>query len=281
MIDLLIAREALRDAFAPRRLITAGILVALPSLIGLIIRAITPDARWEPGDVYDQIAALLIFGFTLTILAVVYGTSVIGQEMEQRTIVYLLTRPVPRWRILLAKSLVACVVVVVISVVTLLCLAITIFGPAHIREAGLWPDIRSLAIGAFAYSSLFVLLGAMVPRPLLFALLFVFGWESLVPHLPGSFARVSVMSYLRVLSAREANSADPADTGDLAAGGDATGGGGSNNPASLIMKFTQPPSLMITDKQAWLILGIVTVVALIAAMVIFSRREYTPREDQE
>jgi ABC-2 type transport system permease protein len=269
MTDLLVARAAFRDALRPRRLLTAFVLIALPSLLGLLIKALTPAKDWDPGQIYDQLAVLLVFGFVLTILSVVYGTGVVGQEVEQRTVVYLLTRPIQRWRILLAKSLVSFFMVAVIAVVALLCLALAVFGFRHMGEAGLSPDLRALLIGALAYGSIFVLLGALLPRPLLYGLLFVFGWETIVPILPGSFAKFSVMTYLRVLAAREVNDPDAAE---------AAGEGG---PASFLMSFTRPPELAISNSQAWYTLAGIALVAMALAMVVFSRREYTPREDAE
>jgi ABC-2 type transport system permease protein len=102
-IDLFLLRTALRDVLRPKRLTAAILLVLLPAAIALLWRGLVPAKQFAPGDAYNSLAASLVFGFILTILSVIYGTGVVSQEMEQRTIVYLLTRPVPRWRILLAK----------------------------------------------------------------------------------------------------------------------------------------------------------------------------------
>jgi len=119
-------------------------------------------------------------------------------------------------------------------------------------------------LGALTYGSLFLLLGTAVPRPLTWGLMFVFGWETWVPKLPGSFALLSVMSYLRALAAREI-SADPTQA--------------SND--NILMAFSRAPQVTIATHTAWTVLLALSAVSLIAAMVIFSVKEYVPREDAE
>jgi hypothetical protein len=84
--------------------------------------------------------------------------------------------------------------------------------------------------------------------------LFAFGWETWVPSLPGSFARLSIMSHLRALAPHVA----------------------SEKSAFLDLFDTD-----ITPWQARLVLGLVIAIALLAALFVFSHREYAPREDTE
>lgn len=263
MSDLLLILNALRDAVRPKRLLIALLLILLPPILGGVWRMVAPMEVFDPGDVYDSITMFLVFSFTMPILAVVYGTGVVSQELEGRTIIYLLIRPYPRWRILLSKFLVCLLVIFTITALSIVALALVLFGPTHFAEAGVSKDIPALFMGTLTYSSLFLLLGAAIPKPLTFGLIFVFGWETLVPKLPGQFVRTSIMTYLRVLSQRELT----ADT--------------TNTDGNILLSFTAPPQIEIPMSQAWLILGIITAVCLIGALIIFSVREYAPREDSE
>jgi ABC-2 type transport system permease protein len=264
--DLLLMRSALREALRPRRLLIAAILTLLPPAIGLAWRLLG-GAEFEPDSVYDSLVVGLVFSFTLTILSVVYGTGVVAQELEQRTIVYLLTRPLPRWRILLAKFLVSLGVVAGVSVLSALLLALAVYGPAVRARSGVRQDLVALLWGALAYGSVFLLLGAAVARPLTWGLLLVFGWETWVPKLPGAFARMSIMSYVRALAAREVT-ADPESAG-------ASGGG------NLLLAFARPPQLEIPAGTALGVLLGISAFALLLAIVVFSNRQYLPREDAE
>jgi ABC-2 type transport system permease protein len=268
MTDLLLMRVALREALRPRRLLIAAILTLLPPAVGLLWRlSAGGSAGFDPGDVYDSLEVGLVFSFVLTILSVVYGTGVVAQELEQRTIVYLLTRPLPRWRLLLARFIPSLAVVAGVGVLSTVLLALAVFGPGAFGQAGVGPDLKAVLVGALAYGSVFLLLGAAVPRPLTWGLLLVFGWETWVPKLPGAFAKLSLMTYLRVLAAREVT-IDPDQAQQQA----------SDN---ILMAFSRPPQLDISAGTAWTVLLAVSAVALIASLVIFSIREYVPREDAE
>jgi ABC-type transport system involved in multi-copper enzyme maturation, permease component len=267
MTDLLLMRTALRESLRPRRLLIATLLTLLPAGIGLTWRLLAGGKDFDPGDVYDSLVVGLVFSFSLTILSVVYGTGVVAQELEQRTIVYLLTRPLPRWRILLAKFLVSLAVVAAVAVLSALLLALAVFGPSGFTQAEVGQDLRALLVGALAYGSVFLLVGAALPRPLTWGLLLVFGWETWVPKLPGSFTRLSVMTYLRVLAAREV--APDAETAAAQAGD------------NILLAFARPPDLEISSQSALMILLTVSAVALLASLLVFSNRQYVPREDAE
>jgi len=261
MSDLFLFQTALRDAIRPKRLTVALLLVLLPAALGLLWRILTPAEDFAPGEVYNRLAVGLVFGFILTILSVLYGTGVVSQEIEGRTIVYLLTRPIPRWRILLAKFAASWLAITVTVGSSVLLLALAVHGPAKIggENGVVLRDLRILAVGALAYGSLFLLLATLLSRPLTYGLLFVFGWESWAPSLPGSFGRLSVMTYLRRLAPHPS--------------------AGEDGGAAQFLQAFNP--MAIPASQAWLVLSVLTLAALLGALVVFSFREYAPREDAE
>lgn len=122
MVDLYLIRNALRDLVSAKRVAVAATLVAGPAAIALAIR-VGMRSNFDGVLTYGTLASLLVFGFVLPILSVVFGTGAVSQELEQRTMVYLLTRPVPRWRILLAKYLAAWIVISLTAVLAVLALA--------------------------------------------------------------------------------------------------------------------------------------------------------------
>ena len=254
-IDLFLLRTALHDVVRPRRLVAALLLTVLPAAIALLWRSLATPGRFAPADAYNSLAANLVFGFILTILSVIYGTAVVSQEIEQRTIVYLLTRPVPRWRILLAKFAGSALAITITVCLSALLLALVLYGPTRLGTGQLGRDLRILPVGALAYGSLFLLFATFLARPLTYGLLFAFGWESWVPNLPGSFARLSLMAHLRALAPHPA----------------------SARTAGFLDDFAPD----ITQGQAWLVLAVVIAASLLGALAVFSAREYAPREDAE
>src|SRR5687768_3493867 len=112
MADLYLLKQSIRDMLRPKTLILAALIIALPVLIAVLMRVARP-AQFDPVEAYNALSLHLVFGFSLVILSIVLGTGVITQEVEQKTIVYLLTRPVPRWRIAAIKFLAAFLLILV------------------------------------------------------------------------------------------------------------------------------------------------------------------------
>lgn len=101
MSDLAIYQSALRELLRPKRLLIAVLLCLLPAVYALILR--NSSDTYNALDTYNELMKQFVFNYILVLLALVFSTGAITQEVEQKTIVYLLTRPVPRWRILLMK----------------------------------------------------------------------------------------------------------------------------------------------------------------------------------
>lgn len=251
MGDLYLLRKALRDLLAIRRLAPILALAALPAAIALLWRSLVDADRFVPAEVYDALFLLLVLGFILVLPACVFGTSVVTQETEQKTIVYLLTRPIPRWRILLVRSAAAFLATTAAAMLAAILLAFAAGGPAHLRQSPLGRDLLILPLAALAYGGLFLLLGTLLRRPLLVGLLYTFGVESWLPNLPGNFKLLSLMAYLRVLAPH-----GHWDTGK-----------------ALVASTTITPAL-----AWWVVIG-VAACSLAGGLLAFSRHEYVPRDD--
>lgn len=134
MIERFLLRTALRDLVTIRRAAVAAVLVLGPACVGLVIR-IGTRAEFDGVAAYGALASLLVFGFVLPILAVVFGTGAVSQEIEQRTIVYLLTRPIARWRILLVKYIAAWITISCTGLLALVVLATATYEPGKTTGA--------------------------------------------------------------------------------------------------------------------------------------------------
>jgi len=191
-----------------RRTIFMGLVVGLPVLVAAIVRTIVAldiagDRLPATGPV---VFGLMIWGFfirfAVPVLAVFYGTSLIADEVEDKTITYLLTRPIPRASVLLGKyaAYLVCTVAVVLPAIVIMWLLLApIAGTLAESFPALAADLGIVAAGLAAYGALFALVGATFKRPLLFGLIFVFGWETLALALPGYIRRFTVAHYVEGL----------------------------------------------------------------------------------
>lgn len=258
MTDVFLFRNAIRDLLRPKRLVPAVLLFLLPAAAALVVKAASKYTV-DAGHLYDSLALNAALGFSLVILSVVFATGVIAQEQEQKTIVYLLTRPLPRWRILMAKYAAAVCAIVATVWGSLVLLEMVTVGPRQLLHSGLGTDLKVVILGALAYGGLFLLLATFARAALIIGLLFGFGWETLVPQFPGMFKMVSLMSYVRGLSPHKPVEHDSMEIRE------ALGSFLATNP--------------ITPTLSWIVLVATAVLCTFLAVVLFSTREYVPRED--
>ncbi|MBN2102666.1 ABC transporter permease [bacterium] len=150
--------------------------------------------------VFPKLAFSMYLHFLLPLMSVFIGTSVIMDEVESATLPYLLVRPIPRWQIAFAKTLVGEVLLAII-----LCGSLFIsYGLMSLDGemidicsiSTLMSAVFVLAIGCFAYVPLFSFLGGLIKKPVLSGLLFTFGWEKIVGSLPGSLRFTTLITYL-------------------------------------------------------------------------------------
>jgi ABC-type transport system involved in multi-copper enzyme maturation permease subunit len=194
-----------------RRTVFMALVVGLPVVLAVAVRTLVELGAPMPRIDRSEVTGPVIFGlmiwaffvrFSVPVLAIFYGTALIADEVEDRTITYLFTRPIPREAVLLGKYLaylVATAFVVLPAVVTVWLLVVPIGGRLADGYFDLLKDLGVLALGLAAYGAVFALVGARFKRPLLVGLIFVFGWEVLVLALPGSFKRLTVAYYLQGL----------------------------------------------------------------------------------
>jgi ABC-2 type transport system permease protein len=133
----------------------------------------------------------LIVTTLLPLAALVYGTAALGAEIEDGTAVYLLAKPVPRSRIVLAKLLAAWALTTATVVPSgVIAGLIGIAGAGN--AGGLVPGFGvALVVGSLVYCALFVLLSIATSRALIAGLAYVFIWEGVVN---GLFAGTRLLS---------------------------------------------------------------------------------------
>ena len=193
-----------------RRSVFLGLLVGAPILLAVVVR-IFALAGWLPIVNGSQVGGPALFGvlmwllfvrFVVPVLGVFYGTSLMADEVDDKTITYLFTRPVPRASVLLGKYLayLACVVLLLLpSIIIIFFLVVPIGGSIGQAFPLLAADLGMVAVGVAAYGAVFALVGAWLKRPLIVGLVFAFGWEQTVLLIPGYLKRLTVAYYLQAL----------------------------------------------------------------------------------
>lgn len=194
-----------------RRTIFMALVVGGPVVIALVLRAVVALSGNTPQVEGVRMAGPAMFGmmiwffylrFTVPVLGIFYGTALIADEVEDKTITYLFTRPIRRGAVLLGKYLAYFVVtsmVVLPSVMIVYLLIAPINGSLGASFIPLLKDLGLLAIGLGAYGALFAFIGAKFKRPLLTGLIFVFGWEQAALVIPGYLRKFTIAYYVQAL----------------------------------------------------------------------------------
>ncbi|MET7832877.1 ABC transporter permease subunit [Micromonospora sediminicola] len=173
-------------------------LLPLPLiLIGLAVlcRALGVD----PGQWGPPVLVGLGLAVVLPVVALIVGTGVLGAEIDDGTVVHILTKPLPRWQIVLPKLVVAAGVS-----------AVTVGVPIYV--AGVLADsvrlglalVAASAAGALAYSALFLALSLVTRRPVLLGLVYVLIWEGLLGRFVTGTRVLSIQQWVIALADRMA-----------------------------------------------------------------------------
>lgn len=191
-----------------RRTIFMGLVVGAPVVIALIVRflfelgAFRVNATMNGPAFFGAVIWVLYLRVIVPVLGVFYGTSLIADEVEDKTITYLFTRPIPRGAVLVGKYiayLVCTVFVVLPSVVVVYLAVVPMGGRLGSSFIDLVKDLVLLALGLCVYGAVFAFVGARFKRPLLAGLIFAFGWEQAALAIPGYLKKWTVAYYLQAL----------------------------------------------------------------------------------
>ena len=206
---------SLSEMLWSRRTIFMALIVGAPVVIALILRLLVSlglplfdddgarnSVRMTGPAIFGLMIWVFYLRFTVPVLGVFYGTSLMADEVEDKTITYLFVRPIRRGAVLVGKYLayLACTILVVLpSVVIVYLLVVPMQGSLGGSFIDLLKDLGMLAIGLAAYGALFAFIGAKFNRPLLVGLIFIFGWEQAALAFPGYMKKFTVAYYLQGL----------------------------------------------------------------------------------
>jgi ABC-2 type transport system permease protein len=199
-----------------RRSVFLAVVIGGPIVLGATLRLLEAsrvmfafDAPRPAGTlIYGMMIWLIYVRFLVPVLGVFYGTSLIADEVDDKTITYLFTRPIPRRAVILGKYLayLVCTTLLLLPSVVVVFFLVVPLGRG--RTAGemfpvLMTDLGMLALGLAAYGALFAYIGTRLKRPLLAGLLFALGWEPAALVAPGYLKRLTVAYYLQPLVRHE------------------------------------------------------------------------------
>lgn len=188
---------------------------ALPVLLALLYRVGTST---NPPRVFLSGLYLNLLAPTIVPLgALILATTALGNEIEDRTIVYLTLKPLGRARIVLAKYLAALLLGGAIFAIGAWATWL-VAGVGQAQPLG-WRSLLALLVatvaGVSGYGALFLLVSLIAPRALLIGIVYILIWETTLARFITSLRFASVRYYAASLYPRLLNDV-AAPTGDTA-----------------------------------------------------------------
>jgi ABC-2 type transport system permease protein len=183
-----IARITLRALLGRKR----ALLLAVPAAVLLILTVVLKGAHgtstsW-PGEVLGRVG----FSALLPLTALIVGTSVLGAEIDDNSILHLLATPVSRSSIILTKGVVGSAVTVLFAAVPEFAAGVIASGKAGSFAIGMGVGA---ALGSVVYTGVFLLISAVTRHPVAIALAYVAIWEGLVTNLVSGAKYFSAEQY--------------------------------------------------------------------------------------
>ena len=187
-------------------------LVGVLLVLATVLYRLGGPSDAESLNVTRQLLGNFGLGVLLPLVAVIVGTAAVGSEIDDGTIVYLLAKPIPRWRIVIVKLVVAWLVVVLVVAP-----AIAVAGLIGHSDTGLAIGYAlAAAFGALEYTAAFLALSLVTSRALVIGLAYVVVWEGVVAAL---FAGTRVLSIRQhALAVADAVGGDAAAAAELGLG---------------------------------------------------------------
>lgn len=210
-------RLSFRQLASPRRLGLLGILALLPIGLSLLVSA-TIEGESTNKEFIDTLLDGLLISGVMPLISLVLATAAFGNEVEDRTLSYLVLKPISRFQIVAAKLLATIVVagpLVVLSGVIATLVGTEAVG-AEIVHLDSVPRATAavaiaLAAGVVSYTAVFAWAGLVSGRSLAYGLVYMLIWEGIITSLLGGVRYLSVRGYTLAIM----HGLDTASFGDI------------------------------------------------------------------
>jgi ABC-2 type transport system permease protein len=188
IINGTVARITFRATMGRKR----AFLFAIPPVILLLVTVLLKVARPERASWPADILGVFGFSVVLPLTALIIGTSVLGAEIDDGSILHLLATPVRRSSVIITKFVVA-------AAITMIFVAVPELLAGLIATGG----VTRLAVGVFAgalagsviYNALFVMVSVLTTRAIAVGLLYLLVWEGLLGNLVSGVRELSIGQY--------------------------------------------------------------------------------------
>jgi len=194
---LLLFRTHFRRLFFSKRTAFCALIALAPTGLSCVVLGF--DEGPPPLDVIVFPTWMLMFQIVVPLTSLIMGSAVISEEIDDRTITYLFTRPFPRAALLLGRWLATALVLAVVLGVGAVLHTVTVelLADIDVPTEMTRPIVEASILGGAAYSALFASLGTFLKRPMIVGLGYAFVIEGILANMPGKNQGLALVHHLR------------------------------------------------------------------------------------
>jgi ABC-2 type transport system permease protein len=188
-----ILEVTIRALLNRRRSLLMLLLASAPVFIAILIRIAGRSA--DPERLAATVLDTLVLRTVLPLIALVFGTAAIGSELEDGSAAFLMTKPVPRWKIVAAKMLGASALTALLVVPAAVLAGLLIAGDQGGGAVLTLAAAVASLVAILVYCAIFVTLSIVTGRSLVIGLVYVLLWEGVLAGLFEGTRVLSVRQY--------------------------------------------------------------------------------------
>ncbi|MEW6237886.1 MAG: ABC transporter permease [Candidatus Omnitrophota bacterium] len=249
----------LRMTLLRRKILFPAIVALIPLFPVLFWRLIVaiygfPPSKsgGDPFNIYTLCSASMFMQFVVPLLSLLRGLSVMSEEVDEGTLIFLRLRPIPRTVIVLGKFMAYVLSVVILTGISLTAVYLILGsmpGADMILSEYrvLLRDMRIFALGLASYGAVMMLVGIFFKHSLKVGAFLLFVWDAFAAYIPGTAHKLTIKHYLQSIFPRQ----------DFASGG--------GNDVKEIMI-----ALLSEHKPSSATVSIVTLLGIIAASIVLT-----------
>jgi ABC-2 type transport system permease protein len=187
LFNPVVLRITLRATLGRKRAVVFMLVPLVLILLTVALKLVAKSPVW-PAEFLGA------FGFSvvLPLTALVIGTSVLGAEVDDGSIVHLLATPVSRLSVVISKFIAAVLLTVLFGAIPEFAAGAIARGFSDKLTLGL---LAGAVVASVAYNALFVMLSVLTTRAIAVGLLYLLVWEGLLGNLVGGVRVLSIGQY--------------------------------------------------------------------------------------
>ena len=203
----LVFAHSVRDLVRRRRLV----FVAFAGLLPILLTALWRTHGMELFDAqtfFSNLVGTLYLSILVYLVGLAFGVPTIHDEVEGRTITYLLTRPISRIAVyagrLAAVQVLAAVLLALSLVVCFMAIVIGNFGALNVEFMKVYANhVWIVLLATMVFTGLFAVFGVLFKRPLVWGVAYAFAWEGVVSKVPGQMQTWTLEFHVRNVMMRD------------------------------------------------------------------------------